>query len=208
MRSMGAAKMLAVGALLGGPVLVGLAGTLLYVGTRATEEAGFHVATHGAPSIPEGVQTVAARPATRPPTQAAGLNADPHTIADGTTVDPAWSAGNEPTSVAATQPARSTRWAAPRSTAHGRALPLPLASENDLTREAALVADARSALAVGDPARASRSIHATMGIGRRQLVPEELALEVKVLRALGRFEEANSVEQELKKHYPDSALAR
>lgn len=206
MRSMGAAKMLAVGALLGGPVLVGLAGTFLYVGPRTTREAGGPVARI-APAISNVVQAVAAERGTRSSTPPeTGLNAEALALLDETTVDHLRAARDERPPLAVKRPVRRTPWTVPLSSTDARRY--AVTSENDLTREAALVADARSALAAGDAARASRSIHATMAIGRRQLVPEELALEVKALRALGRFEQAKTVKEELKKHYPDSALAR
>jgi hypothetical protein len=82
------------------------------------------------------------------------------------------------------------------------------APDDDLGREAWLLADARTALARGDAAGALRSVHATLGVPNRQLVPEELALEAKALRALGRSDEAAAVESSLRTRFPDSPLVR
>jgi hypothetical protein len=77
-----------------------------------------------------------------------------------------------------------------------------------LTREATLVAAARSALARGQPAIALQTIRATRALPTRQLLPEELAVESQTLRALGRIEEARSLESDLRASYPESAFAR
>jgi hypothetical protein len=93
---------------------------------------------------------------------------------------------------------------APTATSRGSAV----APDDDLGREAWLLADARAALARGDAAGALRSVRATLGIRSRQLVPEELALEAQALRALGRSDDAAGVEARLRARFPDSALVR
>jgi hypothetical protein len=79
---------------------------------------------------------------------------------------------------------------------------------DDLAREASLLASARGSLGRGDAAGALRSVHATLGLRHRELVPEELALEAQALRALGRDDEAAAVEANLRARFPESALAR
>jgi hypothetical protein len=77
-----------------------------------------------------------------------------------------------------------------------------------LAREASLVHEARSALGRGDPDSALRAIRAARALRSRQLVPEELAVEMQALRALGQSDEANGIDVQLRLQYPDSALVR
>jgi hypothetical protein len=80
--------------------------------------------------------------------------------------------------------------------------------EDDLGREAALVAEARGALRRGDAAGALQRIRAARAIPSGQLAPEELAIEAQALRALGRSDEADEAGTKLRSSYPESALAR
>jgi hypothetical protein len=80
------------------------------------------------------------------------------------------------------------------------------ASNETLLREAARVAEARGSLLHGDPNAALASIRAARAEGR-SLEPEELSIEVRALRSLGRFEEAAKVESLLRTRYPNHALA-
>ena len=75
-------------------------------------------------------------------------------------------------------------------------------------REASLVAEARSALARADAASALRAVRLARRLPSHQLEPEELALEARALRALGRGPEALAADVALKSRYPDHALAR
>lgn len=81
-------------------------------------------------------------------------------------------------------------------------------SSGDLAEEARLVTAARSALVSGDPARALALVQATRKLGARSLEPEELGLEARALRALGRTDDAAAAELVLRRRYPDHALAR
>ncbi|MDP9149213.1 MAG: actin-related protein 2/3 complex subunit 5 family protein [Myxococcota bacterium] len=83
-----------------------------------------------------------------------------------------------------------------------------LAGEDALAHEASLIGEARSALARGDAESALRAIRAAGALPTRQLVPEELAVEARALRSLGRSAEAKDVGEVLKTRYPESALAR
>jgi hypothetical protein len=83
-----------------------------------------------------------------------------------------------------------------------------VADEDALVREAILVSQARAALRRGDPASALHALYVVRDLPSRQLVPEELALEAQVLRAMGKHDDARTVTDELKSSYPDSALSR
>lgn len=80
--------------------------------------------------------------------------------------------------------------------------------DSDLTEEARLVTEARRALVGGDPARALAMVQATRKLGSRSMEPEELGLEARALRALGRADEAAATELVLRRRFPDHALAR
>ena len=75
-------------------------------------------------------------------------------------------------------------------------------------RESALVAEARGALMRGDSKAALAALKATKTLKHRELEPEELSLEAKALRSMGRDGDAASLEIVLKSRYPDHALAR
>lgn len=78
----------------------------------------------------------------------------------------------------------------------------------DLAEEARLVTAARAALMAGDPARALILVQNTRNLGARSLEPEELGLEARALRALGRADDAAVTELILRRRYPEHALAR
>lgn len=94
-----------------------------------------------------------------------------------------------PIAVAPAEP--SLERAAPSTTSEGES------TEDMLAREVSLVMGARAALVAGDPLRAlslasrARSLHGQLG-------HEALTLELRALRALGREEEADRVEIELR----------
>ena len=89
--------------------------------------------------------------------------------------------------------------------AYPHAAPDPV---SELTEEARLVTDARAALVAGDPARALALVRSTRHLSTRALEPEELGLEARALRALGRADEAAATELLLKRRFPGHALAR
>lgn len=80
--------------------------------------------------------------------------------------------------------------------------------QDSLSREVALVAEARGELLRGDASRALATIRVARSLKVRQLAPEELALEVRALRALDRTEEADRVDAKLRAEFPEHALAR
>jgi hypothetical protein len=51
-------------------------------------------------------------------------------------------------------------------------------------------------------------VQATHKLRSRSLEPEELGLEARALRALGRADDAAAAELVLRRRYPDHALAR
>ena len=102
-------------------------------------------------------------------------------------------------------PAMSERRRAEVSSARSGTDP---AVDGDLDSEARLVSQARTALVGGDAERALVLVQATHRLRRRALEPEELGLEARALRALGRADEAAAIELGLKRRFPDHALAR
>ncbi|MGO9839437.1 MAG: hypothetical protein ACLP1X_35100 [Polyangiaceae bacterium] len=183
--AMGAAKMLALGTLLGGTLSVGLAATVLYVGQAqggAEGRLGVRAAAAAAEVGREDVSAVS--------TSAS----EPAPVSTATSVPE-----SAPTSTPTIAGRRATGATAPRA-AH---TPLDV-----LAREASLVANARSSLASGDPRAALQAIRDTRVLSSRQLEPEELLVEARALRALGRQDEANEADSTLKTQFPESALAR
>jgi len=81
-------------------------------------------------------------------------------------------------------------------------------SGDALSREVALVGDARKALALGRGGAALAVLDAAAHGSSRSLEPEELSLRVRALRMLGRDVEADRVNGTLKALYPGSFLAR
>jgi hypothetical protein len=79
---------------------------------------------------------------------------------------------------------------------------------DDLAEEARLLTDARTALMHGDAARALALVQATRRLGTRALEPEEMGLEARALRALGRADDAAATELVLRRRYPAHALAK
>ena len=95
-----------------------------------------------------------------------------------------------------------------RRTADGAFLNAKEGAPSGLAEEARLVTAARGALVDGDAARALTLVQATRLLSVRALEPEELSVEVRALRALGREEAAAETELVLRTRYPESALAR
>ncbi|MGA3121328.1 MAG: hypothetical protein ABSF69_11225 [Polyangiaceae bacterium] len=77
-----------------------------------------------------------------------------------------------------------------------------------LEREALLLTRARAAVTRGDGATAMAEVQAAMSVPGRQLIPEELSIESKALRLLGRTRDADHLDSELRSGFPESALAR
>ncbi len=77
-----------------------------------------------------------------------------------------------------------------------------------LATEARLVTEARTALVRGEPERALALARSTHRLAARALEPEELALEARALRALGRSDEALATELTLRRRFPSHTLSR
>lgn len=87
--------------------------------------------------------------------------------------------------------------------------PLPETNQaSALAEEARLVTDARRALVRSEPERALALVRRTHVLAARSLEPEELGLEARALRALGRTDEALATELALRRRFPGHALAR
>lgn len=184
----GASKMLALGTLLGGTVTVGLAAMLLRIGGPSPIETP-------RPSSAPIAALAAASPAGQPdPPLFLPLVAPP--------VEPPVATAASPH---VTGPGGPGLAAVPRSPLAAPATPSP---DDALGREASLVAQAREALGRGDPQSALRAIRAARMLPSHQLGPEELAVEARALRALGKDDQAKDVDSTLRKRFPESALAR
>jgi hypothetical protein len=198
--ALASAKMLAMGALLGSAVTLGIAATTFYIRVQplpplaptAAMAPMALSAANGASLSSSPAEPIAAgdspMPAVAPPRRApvSAFSVPPGaTVAARVAVKP----------IAAAKPAPSD--AAP-----------PDNGEDVLMREASLVAEARSALRRGDPSAGLAAIRAARALPSHQLAPEEMALEAQALRALGRANEAAGVGNALHDQFPDHALAR
>jgi hypothetical protein len=124
----------------------------------------------------------------------------PPTVAAGIPECPSISAAVAPGSIA------HPRTVTPRPA--GRVAPIQAVVEDPLMHEAALVAEARGSLMRGDAIGALRTIRAAGALSPRALEPEELSIESRALRVLGRDAEAAQVDVELRSRYPEHALSR
>jgi hypothetical protein len=185
----GATKLLAIGGLFGGAVTVGLAAALLQIGAPPVP-----------PTVIASAPAIAARPGPRPGFErpVVAPSKAPLAVESNLGIGEKPSVAPEPVA----QPAQTTPVVAPLHK-HAKAIN----RDDSLAREAALVAEARSALSMGDPQSALRSIRVARSLPSKQLVPEELAVEEQALRALGRNDEANGINVMLRLQYPESALA-
>jgi hypothetical protein len=176
----GAAKLLATGTLFGGALTVGLAAAVLFL-RAAPGQAASALTTTTAYTAPYRSTAPSASSDSAGVINSASASSDSAGVIN-SPGDPAWLL---------------------------RPVPIPVRPDRDpLAREAALVADARSALARNAPQAALRTIRATCAIAPRQLIPEELSVEAQALRTLGRTHEADTIEAVLRSRYPESALAR
>jgi hypothetical protein len=188
----GAAKMLVGGTLLGATVTVGLAATIIYItGAGPTARA----VSAGLNSTRDAVTTTA------PAMAGTAMGTNPGAGA-GAGTNPGAGTGAGTGGSAGVGAGRSA--SIPGPTHPGKVH----APEDALAHEAALVDQARSALARGDARGALRAVRAAGGLRERQLWPEELTVEQQALRKLGRIDQADAVEADLKAQYPESALAR
>jgi hypothetical protein len=201
--------MLALGTLLGGTVTVGLAVALLHFGpapsalppATTAPIAAAATATALAPPLDVALPPPAATAEVQPPPPTAAVATAPPaaTIGTGGAIAP-------PPRVRpmASGPER-TPPSPPSAPTAAAASPT---SDDTLTHEASLVAEARGALVRGDPRSALRAVRAARLLPSHQLVPEEMALEAQALRALGRDDDARDLDSTLKAQYPESAFAR
>jgi len=183
----GAAKMLVGGTLLGAAATVGIAATMIYI-AGANKTAGDAVARATVPGDSVVAKTAAVQTSNPIMSRNWGGSGGSATVsATGGSGSSMTVGGSRATSV-------NVRRANP--------------PEDPLAREAAWLDIARSALARGDGRAALHAVRAARSLPRGQLLPEELAVEQQALRTLGRLDQADAVEAELKAQYPESALAR
>jgi hypothetical protein len=180
----GTAKLFVMGALLGSAVTVGVAAMVLQIGTPRPK--------------PDAALAVHADP------QALAPAAGPATLA--TPAAEEATRGESSVSFGSLSPVAPL--AAPRTESGKRAAGHARAVDDALNREAQLVAEARGAVVRGYPEAALSALHAAKALPAHAMEPEELSLEVRALRALGRLDEANATDARLHARFPDHALAR
>ena len=201
--TMGGAKMLILGTLLGASVTVGIGAAMLFVGHAPVRPP---MASVVAPAAAHGNELVSlAKPALAPspmPNPEVGQRAAP-----GHGSHPA--AGTAMRAAALESAAAGRRAATAAAAAHANPAVASEAAENDtLAREASSLAEARGALARHDALSALQIVRSLRALPGRQLVPEELAVEAQALRGLGLDDDANAVETRLRARFPDSVLGR
>lgn len=81
-------------------------------------------------------------------------------------------------------------------------------AESALAEEARLLTEARKALVRGEPAQALSLVEEVKRLPLRALQPEQMGIEARALRALGRTDDAAAVELRLRARFPEHALAR
>jgi hypothetical protein len=176
-KTAGGTKLLLTGALFGSIVTVGVAAFVLGAGVAP------HF-SHGPPLSPDPSFAMHADPELAPVAPAA-MSAMPARVAE------------EPEAIRPSAPARHA----------GTRVHPSVAPDDSLAREGALVREARGALVRGQAETALGALRATELLPSRALEPEELSLEARALRALGRDPEAAFVENQLRARFPDNALS-
>jgi hypothetical protein len=159
-------------------------------------------------SAPHATQSIVAKaepPRETTPTPTARAAIEPTSIR--VAVPAGWSSG-APSSALETRAAPEADRPAARATPPPRAEARPADVGDALAREADLVSRARTALRTGDPAGALVLVRQARAEGAHALDPEEMNLESRALRALGRADEAAAVDVALRLRHPGHALAR
>ena len=178
-----AGKTMAIGALFGSAVTVGIAMIVLHVGPAPAPSPDHARAPRAqraqTASVAEGATNIVTEP-----------REAPRPI--------------EPESASPSELAPEPVLARSRGTP---APPVATAVNDPLLRESMLVAEAREALARGDAEAALVAIHATR-LAARALEPEELSIESRALRSVGREDESMAIDLRLKTQFPGHALAR
>ena len=204
--SVGAAKMLVLGTLLGGSVTVGIGGAVLLVGHAPVLGPTISVAAPAPAAETQLIvrSTPALAPAARNRAAVVG-EASPRPGTAAVVAGHAAVRGLEPGRKASTARLSPVGSSTSRSTGEGSAR----SGESDtLAREASALAEARGALARRDALSALQIVRSLRALPGRQLVPEELAVEAQALRGLGLDDDANAVETRLRVRFPDSVLGR
>lgn len=92
---------------------------------------------------------------------------------------------------------------------HSKKSATPVALDDDsLDHEGSLVREASRDLQTGDPTAALKVVMKARALEARQMEPEEMDVQAKALRALGRDSEALKVESQLRTMYPGQTLGR
>ncbi len=196
--SVGAAKMLVLGTLLGGSVTVGIGGAMLLVGH--------------APAPRPMVSAAAPAPAEMMISSSIPVLTHPSVLNRGAVEEAPLKTGRVSAGAVRHPPAvRTAGLQMGKKGAAGRASLSPAVAETEsdtLALEASALAEARGALARRDALSALQIVRGLRALPGRQLVPEELAVEAQALRGLGLDDDANAVETHLRARFPDSVLGR
>lgn len=181
-------KLVAIGALFGSAITVGIAATLLGIGTSPTlrPEPQYALYEAAEPGAGAAREMTAANASAETPAFTSHAGAVARVAAQGVTSGPA---------------------ALKDVPAHPRSEAPRVVAEDTLMRESALVAEARGALVRGDAEKALSVLKTAKGLKHRELEPEELSLEAKALRALGDEDSAIEREMTLRTKFPEHALA-
>jgi hypothetical protein len=174
----GGGKLVALGALFGSVVTAGIAALVIAAG--APDSGPMEAAPRATNAAAPGVG------------DGVGITSQPRAEA--------FTAPHDPAVAAAARAPATTPSAAPVAAA--------AAFEDPLVREAKLVAEARGALRRGEPEHALGAARAARAVAGAQLEPESRAIEIGALRALGRDDDAMAAELEMRRRFPDHALAR
>jgi hypothetical protein len=177
------AKLFAMGALLGSAITVGVAAMVLHV-----HIGGPSLRPDGALDVHADTESESLTPTARPGSPVRGRT-------------PLAAGAGAPGAAGAPLPKHAAGHA--RSASDDARMPL-----DSLGREAELVAEARGAVMRGEPEAALGALHAAQSLPAHAMEPEELSLEVRALRALGKLDEANAADARLRARFPEHALAR
>jgi hypothetical protein len=186
-----ASSKLALGIALGATLTVGIAATVIALGSSTFRAVPRVVVDHGARSLEHVTQNV---------------EAPPPVIVTGHA--PVQQAPQTSVELDKPMPVQATQHAAAAATHDETRTGTTTMSEHDrLAREARMVSEARGALHRGDPETALRIVRAARTQAGARLVPEELTVEAQALRAMGDEAGAQRAEADLAGKFPEQAIS-
>jgi hypothetical protein len=214
-----------IGALFGSAISIGVATFMLRTkpaptpqneiprGPLSAQVAQSNPGTNAQPNNAPNNATASAAAANAATTNTTEIDALPISTNAGSTVNTAGSTGSS-TSTNGNMSHATTSLTAPSSTddTTSRATKKKSTSSSDqnlspdesLSRETALVAEARRDLQNGDAAAALKAARTARSLDARQFEPEEMKQEAAALRLLGRDTEAAKIESQRRTMYPNT----